>query len=158
MHVKVILITDYLCRIMENEEKILVVQNPNQSMDLVKYHLQKMGFTQVIESENAESALRMLVLEKVELILSDWEMDGMNGLEFFSVLQKKDYLKGVPFILITDANEKERILEAKKAGIIHCLIKPFSVDVFQAKIYEILGDGTGGSVETRPNQKTSSSS
>ena len=79
--------------------------------------------------------------EEIELILLDWNMPRMNGIEFLRFIKKDERYNGIPVMMVTTEGEKENIVQAIKAGASNYLIKPFSMEELQKRILECLGEG-----------------
>lgn len=93
-----------------------------------------------LEAESAQDALKLLQdTEKIELIFLDWNMPGMNGLEFLKTIKKDDQFKHIPVVMVTTENMPESVIEAVKAGVSHYITKPFSIEELMKKIVESLG-------------------
>jgi len=78
---------------------------------IIKGTLKSIGFSNFIEAEDGVIALKTLEKEKVDLIISDWIMPNMNGLEFLKAVKKDDRFKGIPFIMVTAEGQKGNVLE-----------------------------------------------
>ena len=79
--------------------------------------------------------------EEIELILLDWNMPRMNGIEFLRFIKKDERYNVIPVMMVTTEGEKENIVQAIKAGASNYLIKPFSMEELQKRILECLGEG-----------------
>ncbi len=95
------------------------------------------------ESENGSDALEFLKTseERMDLILLDWNMPGLNGYEVLQALKADAQLKEIPVMMVTTESEKHSIVAAIKAGAINYMTKPFSVEELMTKILECVGDG-----------------
>lgn len=93
-----------------------------------------------LEAESAQDALNLLKgSEKIELIFLDWNMPGMNGLEFLKTIKIDDQFKHIPVVMVTTENMPESVIEAVRAGVSHYITKPFSIEDLMTKIIETLG-------------------
>ena len=97
--------------------KILIVDDSGFFRLLVRTHLKNLGYENVTESVDAESALKLLQKEKFDLIISDYNMSGLNGVEFFNRLRSDSATREVPFFLISSEGRKDQIEDLKKSGI-----------------------------------------
>ena len=120
------------------ELKLLIVEDKDYSQALIEKFLQKIGFGKFLWAEDGEAALDLLKNETADLILSDRNMPGMNGVELFKNLQMNPKSKDIPFILITGDNKEENVVKALKTGIRHYIIKPFTAQTLESKIREVL--------------------
>ena len=100
--------------------------------------LKKMGITKIIASTNGEIALQKLKLQKADLIISDWHMPTMDGLEFYKAVKKEVDLQDIPFLMVTVEDSKERVVEALKLGIRDYIVKPLSSKSFEGKVKSLL--------------------
>jgi len=119
--------------------KILAVDDSPTMRRIVKNTLMQAGFKDVIEAENGLEAYEKLQGEPVDLILTDWNMPTMNGLEFVQKVRSDPKLKALPILMVTTRSVKEDILEAMKAGVNGYIVKPFTPATMREKIEKILG-------------------
>ncbi len=114
--------------------KILVVDDFATMRRVVKSCLKTLGFQNVVEAENGQAALNQLAAGGFSLIISDWNMPEMQGIDLLRAVRANPSLKGLPFIMVTAEAQKENILAAAKAGVSNYIIKPFTADVLQQKL------------------------
>ena len=119
--------------------KVLVVDDFATMRRIVKGVLKQLGFSDIIEAENGSSALDELKKEKVGLIVSDWNMPKMTGLDLLKAVREDDKLKTIPFIMVTAEGQKENVLEAVKAGVSNYIVKPFTPETFNEKLQKVFG-------------------
>jgi two-component system chemotaxis response regulator CheY len=124
---------------MDTNMKVLVVDDFATMRRIVKGVLKQLGFSDIIEAENGSSALDELKREKVGLIVSDWNMPKMTGLELLKALKEDETLKSIPFIMVTAEGQKENVLEAVKAGVSNYIVKPFTPETFNEKLQKVFG-------------------
>ena len=118
--------------------KILVVEDDPGSAKLVTYHLRMMGFKNTTEVSDGNAALEHLKKEKADLVIADWHMPNMNGLNLFRALQKEKLWQDIPFLMITVEKDHQKVQEAIQAGVRDYIVKPINVEMFKRKIYELL--------------------
>ncbi len=118
--------------------KVLVVDDSSTMRRIIINSLNKLQFSQVAEAENGVDALEKLTAE-TGLIVTDWNMPEMNGLEFIKALRSKPQYKDVPIIMVTTEAGKSEIVEAIKNGVNNYIVKPFTIDVLRDKIQSVLG-------------------
>jgi two-component system, chemotaxis family, chemotaxis protein CheY len=94
--------------------KVLVVDDFATMRRIVKGVLKQLGFNDIIEAENGHSALEELKKEQIGLIVSDWNMPKMNGLELLKAVRSDASLQGVPFIMVTAEGQKKMFLKQSK--------------------------------------------
>ncbi|MBF0142472.1 MAG: response regulator [Magnetococcales bacterium] len=101
-----------------------------------------LGF-EVLEAENGMVALELLEkrADEVGLILLDWNMPGMNGLEVLKKVKSHEVWKSIPVMMVTTEGERDYIIQAIQAGACHYQTKPFSQEEMAARIMEALGLG-----------------
>jgi two-component system chemotaxis response regulator CheY len=124
---------------MDTSMKVLVVDDFATMRRIVKGVLKQLGFSDIIEAENGSSALDELKKEKVGLIVSDWNMPKMTGLDLLKAVREDDRLKSIPFIMVTAEGQKENVLEAVKAGVSNYIVKPFTPETFNDKLQKVFG-------------------
>ena len=98
---------------------------------------------EVLEAEHGAAGLRVLEEhgDDIGLILLDWNMPGMNGLEVLNVLKADQRWQHIPVMMVTTEGEKSYIVKAIQAGAVHYQTKPFSQEEIAARIMEALGLG-----------------
>ena len=99
---------------------------------------------EVLEAENGNAALKVLEEHgnEVALILLDWNMPGMNGLEVLEAVKADERWQSIPVMMVTTEGERNYIVKAIQAGAVHYLTKPFSQEDMAARIMEALGMGS----------------
>ena len=117
---------------------ILIVDDFASMRRIIKGTLKSIGFSNFIEAEDGILALKTLEKEKIDLIISDWIMPNMNGLEFLKAVRKDDRFKGIPFVMVTAEGQKGNVLEAINAGVSNYIVKPFTPETLQAKLKKVL--------------------
>jgi two-component system chemotaxis response regulator CheY len=115
--------------------KTLVVDDFATMRKIVKNVLKQINITNVSEAENGKQALEVLKKEgDFELIISDWVMPEMTGIEFLKACKEDDDVKKIPFIMVTAEAQKDSVLEAIKGGVDNYIVKPFTPDKLQDAI------------------------
>lgn len=117
---------------------ILVVDDIALMRELLLRHLRALGFTSVHAATSGDDAWRQLETLPVGLILSDWSMPGMSGLELLQRVRAHARLAALPFVLITAEMQRERIAEALAAGVSDFLLKPFTPGALEDKLRAVL--------------------
>lgn len=123
---------------MDVEMNVLVVDDFAAMRRIVKRVLKDLGFKHIVEAENGKAALSELKKEKMGLIVSDWNMPEMTGLEFLKAVRIDAEFKSIPFIMVTAEGQKENIVEAIKAGVSNYIVKPFTPDTLKQKLEAVL--------------------
>ncbi len=119
--------------------RILIVDDMMTMRQLVKGQLRGMGFKNFFEAENGDAAFnvlkeRLAAKEPIELVLSDWNMPVLSGLEFLKKVRATPEFKELPFMLVTAEGEQSQVIEAIKSGVSNYLVKPFTPQAIQEKI------------------------
>ena len=118
-------------------KKVLVVDDSAVMRQIIKKNLKELGFGELLEAENGAAGLKKAGEEPVDLIVSDWNMPNMTGLEFLKAVRADASLKGIAFIMVTSESDKEKIMEAVKAGVNQYNVKPFNAIQLEEKIKAI---------------------
>lgn len=121
--------------------KCLVVDDSAITRRILVNSLRMIGFQQIIEAGDGKSALN-LCDSTVDVVLTDWNMPGMAGVELVRSLRANPEFANLPVLLITSRNGKEDVVEAANAGINGYIVKPFTPEVLKVKIEEVLHRGT----------------
>jgi two-component system, chemotaxis family, chemotaxis protein CheY len=114
--------------------KILVVDDFATMRKIVKNVLKQIHLENTLEAENGKKALELLNKEAVDLIISDWIMPEMAGIDFLRACKADPRLKNIPFIMITAEAQRDNVLEAIQAGVDNYIAKPFTPDKLQDAI------------------------
>lgn len=122
---------------MNRKMKILVVDDFSTMRRIVKGSLKQLGFEKIIEAEDGRMALQVLEKEDFGLIISDWIMPNMTGIELLKTVRGDDKLKEIPFIMVTAEGNKENVLEAVKSGVSNYIVKPFTPQILQQKLERV---------------------
>ncbi len=134
---------------------VLVVDDAPFIRDLVKKALRsQFPGIRTEDAVNGRKAQQMLARERFDLILCDWEMPEMSGLELLTWCRTQDALKSVPFIMVTSRGDKENVVQAIQAGVSDFIGKPFSNEQLTSKVRKALGragklDALAASAPTR---------
>lgn len=119
--------------------RILVVDDMPAIRDLVKSQLRVLGYRNIVEASDGEGALEVTLKAHyngapVELIISDWNMPKMTGLEFLKQVRASDVISKTPFVLLTSESERDQVTEAILAGVSQYIVKPFAAKNFEDKL------------------------
>ncbi len=117
--------------------KILVVDDLPMIRNIVKDILAKLGYINVKDAENGMQALEKAKLEKFDLILLDWNMPVMQGIDVLRELRKTEVYKNTPIIMITAEAEKEKVIAAIKEGVTDYIVKPFKPSTLKEKLESV---------------------
>ena len=114
--------------------KTLIVDDFATMRKIIKNVLKQIQIDDVMEAENGIKALEALRNEKADLIISDWIMPEMTGIDFLKACKEDESIKHIPFIMVTAEAQKENIMEAIKSGVDNYIVKPFTPDKLQSAI------------------------
>ena len=114
--------------------KILTVDDFSTMRRIIRNMLRQLGFTNIVEAEDGAEALSLLQREKVDFVISDWNMPNMSGLDLLKAIRADENLKPLPVLLVTAEALKENVLEAVKAGVNNYVVKPFTAETLKEKI------------------------
>lgn len=117
--------------------KILVVDDSKSMRNIERSILTQLGHTDLEEACDGRDALEKLAAFTPDLVLVDWNMPNMNGLEFVKAFRRAG--AKTPVIMVTTESERSRVVEAIKAGVNNYVVKPFTPDVLRERISETLG-------------------
>jgi len=119
---------------------VLVIDDGIVVREVIAKHLEKIGFEKenIFEAENGLDGLNLLHTRSFDLVISDWNMPKMNGLELLQTIKSYSEFATIPFIMVTSETHKDKVEEAFKAGANQYICKPFKADYFKDKIQQTL--------------------
>ena len=123
--------------------RILIVDDFSTMRRIIRNLLADLGFNNTVEAEDGHSALAVLRQEAVELVVTDWNMPGMTGIELLRAIRADARLRALPVLMVTAEAKREQIVEAAQAGVNGYIIKPFTAQTLAEKldrIFERLGN------------------
>lgn len=118
---------------------ILIVDDYKTMLRIVRSLLGQIGFNNVDEAANGAEALTRLKEKTYDLIISDWNMEPMTGLELLKAVRADEKTRNVPFIMVTAESKTENVIAAKQAGVNNYIVKPFNAETLKAKLASVLG-------------------
>ena len=119
---------------------VLIVDDHKTMLRIIRNILSQVNISNVDEAYDGQDALRRLTQKRYDLVLSDWNMMPMTGLEFLQHVRTNPTYqhKHVPFIMITAESKRENMMEAIKAGVDHYILKPFDAETLEKTINVVL--------------------
>jgi two-component system chemotaxis response regulator CheY len=123
---------------MDKTMNVLVVDDYKTMLRIIRNLLKQIGFTNIDEATSGEEAVSLLDQNDYGLIISDWNMEPMTGLELLKHVRANDNMSDLPFIMVTAESKTENVLEAKKAGVSNYIVKPFNAETLEGKISSVL--------------------
>jgi len=121
--------------------KVLVVDDSAIMRKVITQILEMLGHDSVPASNGLDAFERLKEHEDVRLILLDWNMPEMNGIEFLRAIKVRPGLSEIPVIMLTTESERRKMIEAIEAGAKHYLTKPFQPETLATKILQCVGGG-----------------
>ncbi len=119
---------------------ILIVDDYKTMLRIIRNLLKQLGFNNVEEAIDGSSALQKLREKECSLIISDWNMEPMSGLQLLKEVRADVKLKELPFIMITAESKSENVIAAKEAGVSNYIVKPFNAATLKGKLTTVLGN------------------
>jgi two-component system chemotaxis response regulator CheY len=121
------------------ETRILIADDMPTIRELVKNQLKNMGFKNIIEASDGEAAMNLVISNTtigtpIQLVISDWNMPKLSGLEFLKQIRASTDWANLPFVLLTSESERDQVTEAILAGVSQYLVKPFAGKSFEEKL------------------------
>ncbi len=117
---------------------VMVVDDFSTMRRIVRNVLRDLEFKEIVEAENGAQAFSLLKSNKVDLIVSDWNMPVMTGIELLKKVRADDQYKALPFLLVTAEAQKDNIVEAIKAKVSNYIVKPFTPATLAEKIAKVI--------------------
>ncbi len=119
--------------------KILIVDDFATMRRILKNILKQLGFSNVTEADDGTTALDLLKASSFDLVISDWNMPKMTGLDLLKQIRSMPETKNLPFLMVTAEAQKQNVIEAVQAGVSNYVVKPFTADQISEKLKKILG-------------------
>lgn len=123
--------------------KFLVVDDFSTMRRIIKNLLHDLGYTNVTEADDGQTALPMLQTGEYDFLVTDWNMPGMPGLDLLKAVRADPKLAKLPVLMLTAEAKREQIIEAAQAGVNGYVIKPFTAVTLKEKIDKILEQRAG---------------
>jgi len=121
---------------------VLIVDDYNTMLRIIKNLLKQLGFNNVDEATDGTMALEKIKSKRYGLVISDWNMEPMSGLELLKQVRgsNDNNYASVPFIMVTAESKTENVIMAKQAGVNNYIVKPFNAETLKTKIAAVLGE------------------
>lgn len=124
----------------KNDIRVLIVDDFWTMRRIMKNIFYQLNFTNIVEADDGMAALDVLHREQIDLIVSDWNMPKMTGLELLKAVRADDALKHIPFLMVTAVAQQESLSEAMKSGLNNFIFKPFEAGMLRLKIRQIFSE------------------
>lgn len=122
---------------MDKNMKILVVDDFSTMRRIIKNLLKDLGFSNIQEADDGNTALPMLQQGDFDFVVTDWNMPGMQGIDLLRAIRTDDSLKHLPVLMVTAEAKKEQIVAAAQAGVNGYVVKPFTAATLKEKLEKI---------------------
>ena len=119
---------------------ILIVDDYKTMLRIIRNLLKQLGFNNVDEATDGASALTKLRDKEFGLIISDWNMEPMSGLQLLKEVRADAKLEHLPFIMVTAESKSENVVAAKEAGVSNYIVKPFNAATLKTKLNSVIGN------------------
>ncbi len=117
---------------------VLIVDDYKTMLRIIRNLLKQIDFNNVEEAADGSEALAKLRAGHYGLVISDWNMQPMTGLQLLQEVRADNRLKDTPFIMITAESKAENVVAAKQAGVSNYIVKPFNAETLKEKIEKVL--------------------
>ena len=124
---------------LDTSTSVLIVDDYKTMLRIIRNLLKQIGIYAVDEASDGEEALAKLRERPFGLIISDWNMAPMTGLQLLTEVRADNALRGTPFIMVTAESKTENVVAAKQAGVSNYIVKPFNAETLREKIEKVLG-------------------
>jgi two-component system chemotaxis response regulator CheY len=119
---------------------VLIVDDYKTMLRIINNLLKQLGFPNVDEATDGAMALDMFKLKNYGLVISDWNMEPMSGIDLLKQVRTLPTNGNVPFIMVTAESKTENVIAAKQAGVSNYIVKPFNAETLKGKMVTVLGD------------------
>ena len=124
----------------EKTMPILIVDDYKTMLRIIRNLLKQLGFDNVEEATDGSAALQKLRESKFDLVISDWNMEPMTGIQLLREVRADENMKKLPFIMVTAESKTENVVIAKEAGVSDYIVKPFNAATLKSKLIGVLGE------------------
>jgi len=119
---------------------VLIVDDYKTMLRILRNLLGQLKFNNVHDATDGTMALEVLRSENIGLVISDWNMEPMTGIQLLREVRGDDALKHIPFVMITAESKSENVIAAKEAGVSNYIVKPFNAETLKSKLVSVLGE------------------
>lgn len=119
---------------------VLIVDDYKTMLRIINNLLKQLGFSNIDEATDGAMALDMFKLKNYGLVISDWNMEPMSGIDLLKQVRALATNGNVPFIMVTAESKTENVIAAKQAGVSNYIVKPFNAETLKGKMVTVLGD------------------
>ena len=122
---------------MDKNMNILVVDDFSTMRRIVKNLLVEIGFSNIEEADDGQTALPILENGGIDFLVTDWNMPGMAGIDLLRAVRANPALSSLPVLMVTAEAKREQIMEAAEAGVNGYVVKPFTAETLQEKVDKV---------------------
>jgi two-component system chemotaxis response regulator CheY len=119
--------------------QILIVDDYKTMLRIIRNLLKQLGFNNVDDAIDGSDALTKMRGKDYDLVISDWNMEPMTGIQLLREVRADERMQNIPFIMITAESKTENVIAAKQAGVSNYIVKPFNAATLKAKLTSVLG-------------------
>jgi two-component system, chemotaxis family, chemotaxis protein CheY len=119
--------------------KVLIVDDYSTMRRIVRNLLNQIGITDPDEADTGQSALEKLRSSRFDVVIADWTMQPMSGLDLLKAIRADHRLKDTRFIIVTADHKAENIIAAKEAGVNNYIVKPFDASTLKKRLEAVVG-------------------
>ena len=119
---------------------VLIVDDYKTMLRILRKLFRQLSFTNVDEANNGVEALQKLRESAFGLVVSDWNMEPMTGIQLLREVRADAGLKHIPFVMITAESKSENVIAAREAGVSDYIVKPFNAEILKSKLVSVLGE------------------
>jgi two-component system chemotaxis response regulator CheY len=119
--------------------KVMIVDDQFSVRQITRNTLEQLGIRHIFEAEQGKEAFEKVALQPVDLIISDYNMPEMDGMELLRAVRGSPAMRKIPFILLTGRGDRELVVKAAQAGVNNYLVKPFTAQILRDKIEQVVG-------------------
>lgn len=120
-----------------NEMRVLVVDDQKSMRGLAIYYLKQIDFEEIDEAESARDALMQMQKKRYDLLLLDWNMEGMSGIDLLKAIRSIPELNKIKIIMATSERSVDKVDEAKSHGADHYVVKPYELRDLEMRIAKV---------------------
>lgn len=117
--------------------QVLVVDDFATMRRIITNVLKQLGYENIHEAEDGTTALELMETEKIDFVITDWNMPNMGGLDLLKAIRANEDTKKVPVLMVTAEAQQENIMKAAQAGVNNYIVKPFDAKTLSDKIQKI---------------------
>ena len=124
---------------LDKSMNVLIVDDYKTMLRIIRNLLKQLGFDNVDEAADGATALARLREKDFGLVISDWNMEPMTGLQLLKEVRSDAKLAHIPFVMVTAESKTENVIAAKEAGVTNYIVKPFNAETLKQKLTAVFG-------------------